>query len=106
GPAALVERARPILETLGSTLVHVGERPGDGDTAKTLNNMLSGTNLAAAAEALAIGLREGLDPERLVDCVNGGTGASHARREKVGGHGLTGGFDLRVTLCAHINTLF
>src|SRR6478609_7107188 len=70
GPATLVERARPLLETLGSNLVHVGDRPGDGDTAKTLNNMLSATNLAAAAEALAMGIRAGLDPGRLVDCVN------------------------------------
>ena len=105
GPAALVERARPLLETLGSNLVHVGERPGDGDTAKTLNNMLSATNLAAAAEALAIALREGLDPERLVDCVNGGTGASHAMREKVGGQVLTGRFDSRFTLGQYLKDL-
>src|SRR4051794_31306443 len=90
GPAALVERARPLLEELGRSLVHVGDRPGDGDAAKTINNMLSATNLAAAAEALAMGMRAGLDPERLVDCVNGGTGASHAMEEKVGGQGLTG----------------
>jgi 3-hydroxyisobutyrate dehydrogenase-like beta-hydroxyacid dehydrogenase len=100
-----VERARPLLETLGSTLVHVGDRPGDGDTAKTLNNMLSATNLAAAAEALAIALREGLDPERLVDCVNGGTGASHAMREKVGGQVLSGRFDSRFTLGQYLKDL-
>jgi 3-hydroxyisobutyrate dehydrogenase len=105
GPAALVERARPLLEALGSTLVHVGDRPGDGDTAKTLNNMLSATNRAAAAEALAIALREGLDPERLVDCVNGGTGASHAMREKVGGQVLSGRFDSRFTLGQYLKDL-
>src|SRR5689334_7109970 len=41
GPAWLVERARPVLEELGESLVHVGDRPGDGDAAKTINNMLS-----------------------------------------------------------------
>jgi 3-hydroxyisobutyrate dehydrogenase-like beta-hydroxyacid dehydrogenase len=105
GPEVLVERARPILEQLGATLVHVGDRPGDGDTAKTLNNMLSATNLAAAAEALAIALAEGLDPERLVDCVNGGTGASHAMREKVGGQVLSGRFDSRFTLGQYLKDL-
>src|SRR3954447_12783433 len=43
GPAALVERASPLLEELGRSLVHVGDRPGDGDAAKTINNMLSAT---------------------------------------------------------------
>jgi 3-hydroxyisobutyrate dehydrogenase len=105
GPAALVARARPLLEELGSELVHVGDRPGDGDAAKTLNNMLSATNLAAAAEALAIGIAAGLDPERLVDCVNGGTGASHAMREKVGGQVLSGRFDSRFTLGQYLKDL-
>src|SRR5690349_21017474 len=105
GRAALVERAQAILETLGEPLVHVGDRPGDGDAAKTINNMLSATNLAAAAEALAMGMRAGLDPERLVDCVNGGTGASHAMRNKVGGQVLTGSFASRFTLGQYLKDL-
>lgn len=105
GPAPLVARARPVLEELGASLVHVGDRPGDGDAAKTINNMLSATNLAAAAEALAIGIRAGLDPNRLVDCVNGGTGASHAMREKVGGHFLTGRFGSRFTVGQYLKDL-
>ena len=98
GPAELVTRARPLLERLGDSLVHVGDRPGDGDAAKTINNMLSATNLAAASEALAIGIRAGLDPRRLVDCVNGGTGGSHAMRHKIGEQVLTGRFGGRFTL--------
>jgi 3-hydroxyisobutyrate dehydrogenase-like beta-hydroxyacid dehydrogenase len=105
GPAALVERARPLLQELGRSLVHVGDRPGDGDAAKTINNMLSATNLAAAAEALAMGMRAGLDPERLVDCVNGGTGASHAMEHKVGGQVLTGKFASRFTLGQYLKDL-
>ena len=105
GSDADVARARPLLEVLGDALVHVGDRPGDGDAAKTINNMLSATNLAAAAEALAMGMRAGLDPERLVDCVNGGTGASHAMRAKVGGHVLTGTFGSRFTLGQYLKDL-
>jgi len=103
--AALVDRARPLLEELGATRVHVGDAPGDGDAAKTINNMLSATNLAAAAEALAMGIRAGLDPGRLVDCVDGGTGASHAMREKVGGQVLTGRFGSRFTLGQYLKDL-
>jgi 3-hydroxyisobutyrate dehydrogenase len=105
GPAALVDRARPLLAELGESLVHVGDRPGDGDAAKTINNMLSATNLAAAAEALAMGMRAGLDPERLVECVNGGTGASHAMKNKVGGQVLTGKFASRFTLGQYLKDL-
>ena len=79
-PAPRVDRARPLLGELGASLVHVGDRPGDGDAAKTINNMLSATNLAAAAEALAMGMCAGLHPERLVECVNGGTGGSIGSR--------------------------
>jgi 3-hydroxyisobutyrate dehydrogenase len=105
GPAALVARARPVLEVLGDSLVHVGDDPGDGDAAKTINNMLSATNLAAATEALAMGIRAGLDPARLVDCVNGGTGGSHAMRNKVGGQVLTGRFASRFTLGQYLKDL-
>jgi 3-hydroxyisobutyrate dehydrogenase len=105
GAAALFARARPLLEELGGSLVHVGDRPGDGDAAKTINNMLSATNLAAAAEALAMGMRAGLDPQRLVECVNGGTGASHAMENKVGGQVLTGRFASRFTLGQYLKDL-
>src|SRR3954463_8118315 len=105
GRAALAARARPLLAELGASLVHVGDRPGDGDAAKTINNMLSATNLAAAAEALAMGMRAGLDPERLVDCVNGGTGASNAMEKKVGGQVLTGRFASRFTLGQYLKDL-
>ena len=105
GPAALVERARPLLDELGARSCTSATEPGDGDAAKTINNMLSATNLAAAAEALAMGMRAGLDPERLVDCVNGGTGASHAMRDKVGGQVLTGRFGSRFTLGQYLKDL-
>jgi len=67
--------------------------------------MLSATNLAAAAEALAMGMRAGLDPERLVECVNGGTGASNAMEKKVGGQVLTGTFASRFTLGQYLKDL-
>lgn len=41
GPQDLLGRCRPILEVLGREIVHVGDRPGDGDIAKTINNFLS-----------------------------------------------------------------
>src|SRR5919199_4445731 len=52
-----------------------------------------------------MGIRAGLDPERLVDCVNGGTGASHAMANKVGGQVLTGRFASRFTLGQYLKDL-
>ena len=105
GEEALLDRARPLLDELGAEIVHVGDRPGDGDAAKTINNMLSATNLAAAAEALSLGVRAGLDPERLRSCVNGGTGASNASQNKVAGQVLTGRFASRFTIGQYLKDL-
>jgi 3-hydroxyisobutyrate dehydrogenase-like beta-hydroxyacid dehydrogenase len=98
GPAALLERARPILETLGRNIFHVGDQPGDGDLAKTINNLLSAVNLTAAAEAMALGMRGGLDPARLLEAVGAGTGSSRALTEKIPGHVLSGRFAAGFTI--------
>ena len=108
GAAAALTQARPILEPLAARIVHVGARPGAGDAVKSLNNMLSAVNLTAATEALAIALREGIDPRVLVDAVSTSTGGSHAVATKLGAFVLDGretGFtidqylkDLRIAL--------
>jgi L-threonate 2-dehydrogenase len=54
----------PVLRDLSSRLVRLGERVGDGARTKLVNNLLAGVNLAAAAEALALAERLGLDPRR------------------------------------------
>jgi 3-hydroxyisobutyrate dehydrogenase-like beta-hydroxyacid dehydrogenase len=50
-------------------------------------------------------MRAGLDPKRLVECVNGGTGASNAMEKKVGGQVLTGKFASRFTLGQYLKDL-
>jgi 3-hydroxyisobutyrate dehydrogenase-like beta-hydroxyacid dehydrogenase/alkylhydroperoxidase/carboxymuconolactone decarboxylase family protein YurZ len=105
GDASLVERARPLLEVLGDTVIHVGDRPGDGDIAKTMNNMVSATNLTAVSEALALGTRTGLDPEKLLASINSGTGASQASCVKVVEHVLTGRFDAGFTIAEYLKDL-
>jgi 3-hydroxyisobutyrate dehydrogenase len=56
-----LERARPVLDLLASTLTVVGDRPGDGQALKTVNQLLCGVHIAAAAEALALADALGLD---------------------------------------------
>jgi 3-hydroxyisobutyrate dehydrogenase len=86
-----VARARPHLEPLGTSIVHVGPS-GAGHAAKALNNLLSATNLAAAAEVLCIAQREGIDPDVMVAVLNSSTGRSQATEVKYPQHVLTGTF--------------
>ena len=60
--AKALERARPILEKLGKTILHVGE-PGDGTRAKLVLNLIQSGMLAVWAEGLALGKRLGLSPD-------------------------------------------
>lgn len=105
GAESALDAARPLLEPLSNRIVFVGDRPGAGDVVKSLNNMLSAVNLTAAQEALAIALREGVDPRLLVDAVGTSTGASNAMEVKVGQFALAGRFDTGFTLGQYLKDL-
>jgi 3-hydroxyisobutyrate dehydrogenase len=70
-----IERARPLLETMGERLFRTGSL-GTGHAMKALNNYVAATSFAAAAEALIVGYRFGLDPGVMMDVVNHSTGRS------------------------------
>jgi len=82
GPADVLEALRPILECLGRDIVHVGDAPGDGDVAKTINNLLSATTIWSSIEAVVLGIRAGLGPDRLLAAINHSTGRSHTTETK------------------------
>lgn len=82
GEAQVLEQARPVLEALGSKIIHVGPI-GTADIAKACNQMLFAMNTAAAAEVLALSAKAGLDPEMLMSIVNTGSGESYAGRVKM-----------------------
>lgn len=75
-PAATMQRALPLLEAVASRIFRVGERPGDGSAMKIVNNMLAGINLAAAAEAMALAERMGMDLQLVHDVVCASSGGS------------------------------
>ncbi|MHA7282094.1 NAD(P)-dependent oxidoreductase [Arthrobacter sp. TMS2-4] len=74
-PAAL-DLARPVLERLASTLTVVGSRAGDGQAMKTVNQLLCGVHIAAAAEALALADALGLDQQLTLAALETGAAAS------------------------------
>jgi 3-hydroxyisobutyrate dehydrogenase-like beta-hydroxyacid dehydrogenase len=69
------DRARPVLETMGSLIVHVGEL-GQGEMVKLINNAIGAANAATVAEALVLGAATGIDLDALVEVVGGGSGGS------------------------------
>lgn len=77
GDKEALERVRSLLDVLGSTVHHLGGS-GNGHVAKAVNNFLNSVNLAAAAEAMVVGVKCGLDPRQLVEVINGSSGRSFA----------------------------
>ncbi|HWG09507.1 MAG TPA: NAD(P)-dependent oxidoreductase [Solirubrobacteraceae bacterium] len=83
GEADVLEAARPLLEQLADTILHVGSAAGMGQLAKVINNLLSATALVASAEAVAFGVREGLDAQVLLDALNASSGRNSATAQKL-----------------------
>ncbi|WCM91222.1 3-hydroxyisobutyrate dehydrogenase [Acidovorax sp. NCPPB 2350] len=77
GAAADLERARPVLETMGANLFHAGGA-GAGQTAKICNNMLLGILMAGTSEAIALGVANGLDPQVLSEIMRRSSGGNWA----------------------------
>jgi len=75
GPAAVVERWRPLLEGMLSRVVHVGPA-GHATFVKLVANLLVGVHSLAAAEALTMARRAGLDLERVLEILTSGAAGS------------------------------
>ncbi|HXP88777.1 MAG TPA: NAD(P)-dependent oxidoreductase [Bryobacteraceae bacterium] len=71
----------PVLSHLGKVF-HVGTEPGQGQTMKLLNNLLSAAAMAISSEAVVMGVKAGLDPRQIVDVLNSGTGRNSATVDK------------------------
>jgi 3-hydroxyisobutyrate dehydrogenase-like beta-hydroxyacid dehydrogenase len=76
-------RAKPLLETMGELIVHVGEL-GQGEMLKLINNSLGAANAAAVAEALLLADATGVDLDALVAVTQSGSGASAQLQMKAG----------------------
>jgi 3-hydroxyisobutyrate dehydrogenase-like beta-hydroxyacid dehydrogenase len=69
------ERARPVLDALGSLVVHAGPL-GHGQIVKVINNAVAATNAAVVGQALMVGPRAGVDLDALTEVMAAGSGAS------------------------------
>ena len=74
GPQDVYDEVEPYLRAYGSTLVYCGEKPGLAQVLKLANNILFTVNILATSEAMAMGVKAGLDPKTMLQAISAGTG--------------------------------
>lgn len=93
GPPEAKTQVRPWLEKVGKNVFDVGDRSGQAQLMKLVNNLINAANMATAFEALVLGAKGGLDPDQMVDILNVSTGQNSATLTKVPKSVLPGTFD-------------
>lgn len=81
GPAATLERVRPALSAMGTSITAVGD-VGSAHAMKALNNLVSAGGFLIGVEAMLIGQQFGLDPNVIVDVLNASTGMNNSTQKK------------------------
>ena len=76
GTPAAYAKCEPLLNAMAAKVYKLGDRAGAGSKVKIINQLLAGVHIAAAAEAMALGLREGVDPAALYDVITHSAGNS------------------------------
>jgi len=94
GEASDFVRALPLFEVLGRTIVHVGGS-GAGQVTKAANQVVVALTIAAVSEALVLGSRGGVEPEKILQVLGGGLAGNkvmEVKRDKLLNHDFTPGF--------------
>ena len=81
GPQADIDAVKDVLGVFGTVFV-IGAKPGMAQTMKVANNFLSACAMVATAEAVAMGVKAGLDAAVMIDVINAGSGRSRASDQK------------------------
>jgi len=92
GDDAAIERARPVLAAMGTSVLKTGG-VGSGQAMKALNNLVSTGGFLIGIEALLIGQRFGLDPAVMTDVLNAATGMNNSTQKKFKQYVLSRSFD-------------
>ena len=81
-PKDLLESVRPMLEAMGSRTLRVGDKPGQGATVKTINQLLCGVHIVVAAEALSLAEKIGVDTKSMLDILVGTSAGSWMLKDR------------------------
>jgi 3-hydroxyisobutyrate dehydrogenase-like beta-hydroxyacid dehydrogenase len=96
-PESTFAEVKLVFEHLGK-IFYVGTQPGQGQTMKLLNNLLSAAAMAISSEAVVMGVKAGLDPAQVVEVINAGTGRNSATVDKFPKYVLPRTFNLGFAL--------
>jgi 2-hydroxy-3-oxopropionate reductase len=103
GSPAAYERALPIFQALGKTIVHCGAA-GAGQVVKVCNQVVVAVVIEAVSEALVLGAKAGVDPQRIADVLQGGLASTRVlemRRDNF----MSGRFDPGFRIRLHLKDL-
>jgi 3-hydroxyisobutyrate dehydrogenase-like beta-hydroxyacid dehydrogenase len=95
-PQATYETVQPILKTFGK-LFYTGDKPGVAQTAKLANNLMAAAALVITSEAVAMGVKGGVNAKVLIDIINASSGRNSASEDKFPRAVLPGTFDFGFT---------
>lgn len=83
GPDIAFGLAEPVLDAIAKKVYRLGAAHGIGSSVKTINQLLAGVHIAAACEAMALGVRAGVDPNILFEVISNSAGASWMFNDRV-----------------------
>jgi 3-hydroxyisobutyrate dehydrogenase-like beta-hydroxyacid dehydrogenase len=95
-PEATYDRVQPILKNFGK-MFYTGDKPGVAQTAKLANNLMAAAALVITSEAVAMGVKGGVNAKVLVDIINASSGRNSASEDKFPRAVLPGTFDFGFT---------
>ena len=91
GSDAAFETGEPVLKAMATKIYRIGAEPGLGSIVKAVNQLLAGSQIVLAAEAMAFGTRAGVDPNVLYEVISNSAGSSWMFNNRVP-HMLAGDF--------------
>lgn len=94
GPPEAFVKCEPIFNAIAQKVYRLGDAPGTGSRVKMVNQLLAGVHLAAAAEAIALGIKAGADPGVLYEVISNSAGSSWMFQNRVP-HILAGDYNAR-----------
>lgn len=77
------EAAGPALDAMAEHVYRIGDEPGQGSSVKLVNQLLAGVHIAAACEAVTLGVKMGLDPQMLFEVISNSAGSSWMFQNRV-----------------------
>ena len=92
GPDDVLDQVKPLLSCMGNAIEHIGD-VGSAHAMKALNNLVSAGGFLIGIEALMIGKRFGLSPEKMVDVLNASTGMNNSTQKKFKQYVLSGKYN-------------